>query len=286
MSVKSFIPEYFSTSFEDAFRKKLVFGSFCNRKYEGVIAQAGDTVKVPVIGDININTYVQGVDLVTQAISGSTIEIKADQYKYFDFAVDDVDRMQALVNVEQVYGEKAGYKVADTIDSAIAGLYTEAGSTVGTTSVPISITAAASTGGNIGIYEAIGDVKRYLDDKNVSEEGRWIALPSWAIQKLSLAGKLGLGTTDQQAYVNGMVTRIDGMTVYHSNNVVNGTAAVASKIMAGTNDAIAMVSQLTQKEAVRAEKSFSDIIRGLTVYGLKVIQPDALVCATWSRANG
>jgi hypothetical protein len=76
---------------------------------------------------------------------------------------------------------------------------------------------------------------------------------------------------------------IDRFTVYVSNNLPK-TADNDSYVMGGTSDAISFASQITNVETLRAQSTFGNIMRGLNVYGYKVIKPEALVNAIVVKA--
>lgn len=111
------------------------------------------------------------------------------------------------------------------------------------------------------------------------EDGRWLVIPPWFKTKLLLAKAL---VTDNgaaaDAFTNGKVGRVGGFDLYESNNVSNdGTTYY---IMAGTKKAISFAAQVNKVEAYRPEASFSDAVKGLYVYGAKVVYPDALAVLT------
>lgn len=287
-SLANLIPsDVLSVIIEEDLRKAQVFADVCNRKYEGYIRNAGDSVKIPVIGDVTVNTHTVNGTLTYESLDSASTTLLVDQKKYFAFVVDDSDSAQALADVTGAYASRAAYNLRDTADQYIAALYGSAGvtSNLGTTATPLTITAAASSSSNIGVHELIGRVAKGLDENNVPQEGRWMIIPPWFHTKLVMAGILTLGTTDQAALTNGRVGRVMGFDMRVSTNVTNYNTT-GSKIMAGIADAISYADQLVNVESLRLETKFGTGVRGLHLYGAKVTQSKALATATVSEATG
>ena len=288
MSLKSLIPSnVLSAMVEETMRKSLVFGAVVNTDYEGIIRAAGDSVRIPVIGDVTISDHTVNDTLTYEALDSAEMILKIDQQKRFTFKVDIVDATQSSINILARQMDRAAYQLADAADQYIASLYTGAGVTanLGTSTTPLTITAKASASTNIGVHELFSRLHLGLSEKNVPTMGRWAVVSPWLQAKLALAGVLELSTVDQGAYTNGMVGRAFGFDIYVSNNVVNANTT-GSKIMAGTSDAISFAGQLLDIQTLDLETSYGMGGRGLYVYGAKVVQSDALAVATVSAADG
>ena len=94
---------------------------------------------------------------------------------------------------------------------------------------------------------------------------------------------MGNGTGFNQAILqNGLVGEAAGFQIHLSNNVPS-TSGAKSKVVAGTNQAGSFAEQLVELEAYRLEKNFSDAVKGLHVYGAKVVQPKALAVLTCNK---
>jgi len=269
MSVTGFIPELWSRRINKKLRESLVFGSVVNTDYEGEIGAGGDTVKINSIGDVTIGNYTPNSTSITpEALNDYQTTLLVDQKKYFAFKVDDVDKAQVVANVMDEAMQSAAWGLKNAADEYIAALYTDAGNTI--TSTAIDSTNALASVLTLG---------QYLSQENVPEDGRWLVIPPWFKTKLLLAKAL---VTDNgaaaDAFTNGKVGRVGGFDLYESNNVSNdGTTYY---IMAGTKKAISFAAQVNKVEAYRPEASFSDAIKGLYVYGAKVVYPDALAVLT------
>lgn len=275
MAISTFIPTIWEARLLNHLDKNLVYGNLCNRDYEGDIRNAGDTVKINQIADITVKDYVKGTDIEIEDVDGTPTELVIDQQKYFAFKVEDIDAAQANVNLVDAAMQRASYKLRDQVDQYVASFHAKAGITVGTDAAPQAITTPEQA------YEALVDLKGALDDKNVPNEGRFVVVPSWFYGYMLKDDRFvaaGTGTTDT-VIRNALIGSAAGFSIYQSNNVPN-TSGEKYKILAGTNIAISYAQQILKTEGLRMEKAFSDMIRGLLVYGAQVVQPNALACLT------
>lgn len=278
MSLQNFIPTIWAAEILNTFEQSHVFAKLCNRDYEGLIKGQGDTVKINSIGDITVSNYVKNSTSITpEELQSAQTTLLIDQAKYFAFKVDDVDAVQANVSVMRKAMSKAAYKLSETVDKAIAGLYASAAHTV--TDATFDAALAIDT---------IMLANQYLNEEGAPKNGRWLVLPPWAITKLVLSKILNTeGSVNANgAYENGFVGRVGGFSVYESNNLTQtGTAPnYTTQALAGVNEAISFAEQIVSVEAYRPESSFSDAVKGLHVYGYKVIQPKGLVRLTLTYA--
>lgn len=277
MSVQNFIPTVWSAKLFQTLDKSHVLVNRCNRDYEGEISGYGDSVKINAIGEITIGNYVKNVTSISpQQLDDAQTILKIDQSKYFAFYVDDVDQAQTKPKVMSEAMRKAGYALADTADQFIAAKYSEAGNTV-TAQGSTAVTSA-------NIIGILGYAGQLLDEANVPSQGRWMVVPPWFHTKLVLAKILQTdGSVDaNDAFSSGYIGRAMGFDFYLSNNITTtGTAPnVTSHVMAGHPRAISYAEQIVKMEAYRPEDGFGDAVKGLHVYGGKVIDPDALVSIT------
>lgn len=275
MAISTFIPTIWEARLLAHLDKALVYGNLCNRDYEGDIRNYGDTVKINQIGNVEVKDYTKGTPITVDEIDGTPTELHIDQQKYFAFHVDDVDAAQANVNLVDGAMARASYALRDVIDQYIASFHKSAGVKIGSSTAPISITTADAAYGNLV------DLKGALDDANVPSEGRWVVVPSWFYGLMLKDNRfVAAGTTKTDAVLgNGYIGSAAGFNIYQSNNVPS-TSGAKYKILAGNNTGISFAQQLIKTEALRESSSFSDLVRGLCVYGAQVVQPNALACLT------
>jgi len=278
MAIENFIPTLWSARILQNLHKSLVFGQagVINRDYEGEIRNVGDSVKINAIGSITVGSYTKNSDINDpEDITGAGTTLLIDQANYFNFQVDDIDRVQARPDVMSEAMREAGYALKDELDGDLAALWSQvsADNFIGTNGSPKTDMGTAGYPLNYLLQLAT-----ILDQNNVPTDGRWVIIPPW-FKELLLKGDtriLNPGTPQaEMRLANGNIGRIAGFDVLVSNNVVN-TSDDNYKIMAGHPMAWTLAEQIVKVEAYRMEKRFADAIKGLHVYGCKVIRPSAM----------
>lgn len=284
MGVSTFVPEIWSAALLTSLKKAQVYARLCNRDYEGEISQAGDTVHITSISRPTIATYVPNVTVITpEVLTAADRALAIDQAKYFAFEVDDVDQRQAKGNIIDAAMTEAAYGLSDVADQFLAGLY------AGVQSANIIADIAVTTG-DIA-YTQLTKLAQKLTEANVAMQGRWVVLPPWYLQLLLDTNKIafnpalagGVGAT---AVIEGYVNRLVGFDVYVSNNapLIPGGDGDDYAVIGGTNNAWSYAEQISKTEAYRPQSSFADAIKGLHLYGGKLVRPDGLAYITASIA--
>lgn len=265
-TTKNFVPQIWAAKILRTLEDNLVAKKICNREYEGEIKQAGDTVKFTGLADPTISTYSGTVNY--EELQDASAILNIDQQKYFAFKVSDIEKAQENVDKKGSQAERAAYKLKETADSYVMGFYTQANQVV---------TGASVTSANI--ISLLAQASQKLQEQNVPENDMWMVIPPWVKIKLQLAGitfqiNNGINGTGGMAW-----TKELGFDVFVTNQVVNlGTvAAPQSQCMAGAYNAIIYADQIVETEALRLESTFADAVRGLHVYGGRVLRPNELV---------
>ncbi|WML44083.1 P22 phage major capsid protein family protein [Neobacillus sp. PS3-40] len=275
MSVQNFIPTVWSAKLNESLKKSLVFGNVVNSDYQGDV-KFGNTVKINTIGAITIGDYDKSTGTGDpQELNSSQTTLLIDQQKFFNFKVEDIDKAQSNVGLLSGAMVEAGFGLADEADQYIANFYTEvvAGNTIGSDATPVVPTKDNA-------YDYLVDLGVKLSEANAPKSDRFVVVPEFYYGLLQKDARF---TKDPAVLATGYIGNVNGMTVYTSNNVAN-TAGAKYKIMAGHKSAISFASQIDSVEAYRPEKSFSDAMKGLQVYGAKVIKPSALAVLTVNKA--
>lgn len=274
MAVTTFIPELWNARLLYALEKAHVATNLVNRNYEGEISNHGDTVHINTIGAITVKSYTKNTDIdAPETLTTTDQTLVIDQAKYFNFQVDDVDKVQAAGELVDTAMGRAAYALADVSDAYLLGVIAAgaaAGNTIGTAAAPVALTAS-------NVYENIVKLKTKLDKANVPNTGRTIVVPPDVHSLLLLDDRFAksTATAGQEALINGLVGRIAGFDVYMSNNVKTGTGTDTGKtpyfeITAQITDATTYAEQIIKTEAYRMESRFADAVKGLHVYGAKV----------------
>jgi N4-gp56 family major capsid protein len=196
-----------------------------------------------------------------------------DQQKYFGFYIDDIDTAQQNPKVMAQAMEEAAYALRDEADKYVAGLFNGAGTGIG------GAGGTQITTGNA--YEKLVELSVALDENNVPKAGRWVIVPSWVHGKLLQDSRFVSSGSSQaeERLQNGVVGFAAGFSILTSNNVkkevVTGTDVW--RCMAGYAGAISYAEQIMSVEAFRPENRFADAVKGLHVFGAKVVRPEGLV---------
>lgn len=293
MSVLAFKPEIWSKVILAALQKNLVFGGagIVNNDYEGEISGPGNVVHITQFGDPVITSYTPNSTLTYQALNDAGLDLNIDQAFSFSFSVDDVDRRQAAGDMQSYLEERASYKLADNADQYIAGLYTGVanGNTVGSSGSPIQPALYSSTTPADFYQKVLLPLKVQLTEANIPMAGRYVVVPPWA-EGLLEQTQAFIAITDMQGqpsqvFQSGMIGRVAGFDVYVSNNAVNYSGSNWI-VQAGHPMAITYAEQIVQTEALRLQTTFADGVRGLHVFGAKLVRPDAIAVAYVQRPSG
>jgi hypothetical protein len=292
----NFIPELWSGKLIEHFYDATVLAAISNTDYEGEIKKYGDTVNIRTTPTINIFDYVKGMTLPVQRPDSDPIELLIDKGKGFNCVEDDVDKVQTDIKLMDVWSKDQSERMKIEIDQdVLTGMLTgisalnqgltagakTASFNLGTTAAPVTVTKDGA-GGTVSITDLIVDMGTVLDEANAPENDRYLVLPAKAIglikkSELKDASLSGDGTSIMR---NGRVGMIDRFTVYMSHNLVQSSGKFYP--IAGHKRGLTFASQMTEMETLRAESTFGTLIRGLQVYGYKVVKPEAIAMAVIS----
>lgn len=281
MTFTHYKPEIWAAEFIVNLRKALVYAGpqIVNHDYEGSIQEAGDTVHISGMGAVTVGDYAGTVTYQDVPDTGTMLVV--DQQKYFGVKVKDVDKAQALnggAAVAQIMSN-AAYAMSDAADQFVAGKYTE----ISAGNVLTAVTDLTTDKGTA--YNTLVNLGIKLDEANVPSEGRYAVVPPWYHGLLrkdpNFINAEKSGST--APLLNGQVGEAAGFAVLKSNNVPQPSAGTTYVVQAGTPMAISFANQLVENEALRDPDAFTDRLRGLHVYGGKLVYPDGLACVTCTR---
>lgn len=250
-----------------------------NTDYEGDIANVGDTVRISAIGDVAITGYTPNSDIAPpEALDDASTTLTITEGKVFNFAVDDVDRLQSRNGGElvPVAMQRAAYGLRDIRDRFMAGHYTEIAPAnwIGDDVSPKSISGSSAPE---DAYDYLVDLGVKLDESDTPTEGRFAVIPPWfdgVLRKDPRFVGSGAAAADTRL-LNSEVGQAAGFRLLKSNNVPNVSGA-KFKIIAGHSIAWSFASQISKVETYRPERRFADAVKGLDLYGAKVVRPDNL----------
>ena len=286
----TFIPEIWSKKLIEKFYANTVLTAISNTNYEGEIRNQGDKVEIRTVPTLVINDYESGQTLINQRPESSNVELLIDKGKYWSAIVDDVQDVQSDIGLMNMWAQDAAEQMKIVIDTGVlASIKPDVdadnkGSTAGVLSnnINLGITGTPLAVTTANILDTILYMGQVLDEQNRPETGRFLVLPYWATTLLKMsdikdASLTGDGSTPLR---NGRVGVIDRFMVYQSNNLPHVTDTnECFDFIAGVKQGLTFASQLTKTETLRAESTFGNIMRGLQVYGHKVIDGKSLTVA-------
>ena len=289
----NWVPAVYSQKVQKFFRRASVVEDITNTDYAGEIENFGDTVNIVKEPTITVSDYARGQSVNTQTLADDKLQLTVDQGSYFAFKVDDIEERQSHVNWEALATSSGAYSLKKNYDyNVLKNIYDNAATSAantGTDGSPIDGDAAADT-----LADVISAAKTVLDGNDVPEENRWFVAPPAFYKQLR---KAGAKIMDQSVMAdggassmrNGQVTDkpLFGFRLYSTNAIAVSSGAASSKTFgsAGSNEyaflyghqgAVATANHIAKTELIRDPDSFSDIVRGLHVFGRKILRSDAV----------
>ena len=286
-------PAIYSQKVQKFFRRASVVEDITNTDYAGEIENFGDTVNIIKEPSITVNDYARGQTVNTETLADDQIQLTVDQGSYFAFKVDDIEERQSHVNFEALATSSGAYALKKNYDfNVLKSIYDNASTSAantGTDGSPIDGDAAVDT-----LTDIMSAAKTVLDGNDVPEENRWFVAPPAFYQQLRKAGakivdQSVMADGSASAMRNGMITDrpLFGFRMYSTNSIAVSSGSAANKTFgsAGSNEyaflyghqsAVATANHIAKTELIRDPDSFSDIVRGLHVFGRKILRTEAV----------
>lgn len=267
----TFIPEIWSKKLNQMLEKNCVMMQCVNKNWEGEISQQGDTVKIITPADVTVSTLTSD-NITYTSLAPKSQDLVIDQKKFFAFKIDDVAKVQSNMDIMEAHLVNAKKAIEEVQDSYLLAMHTDVteSNTVGSESSPITLDKST-------IYEHFVKLSLALKNSDAVHTGvrPWVVInPNIESYLLQSPEFINAYNVADETLRDGAIGRIAGMDVLVSTNLTD----IDNKyyVLAGTNDAITFASQLAKIESLRDKDSFSDLVRGLYLYGAKTVQPKAL----------
>jgi hypothetical protein len=300
---RSFIPQLWSGKLNVKFYATTIFGEISNTAYEGEIKGMGDSVIINNIPTISINDYTIGQNLNYQVPVPNTTELPIDRAKYFGVNVNDVLEHQAKPALMSMFTDDATKQMALAIDRLIlleeynngspsnktnnAGVISQT-IVLGTDTAPVDLSTSPNK-----ILDVILGLASVLDEQNVPDTERFLVIdPATRMRLMQSPLQQAYLTGDDKSILrNGKLGMIDRFTIYLSNQLpkagagfnpdgtVNAGALKRRVLIAGHSSALTFASQITKTESLQNPNDFGQLVRGLNVFGKKMIKPEAWAIA-------
>jgi len=314
----AFIPTLWSGKLLAKFYQNTIMSEVCNTDYEGELKNQGDTIRIRLAPSISISDYTVGQTLSYEVPTPIFQDMQVTKGKYFGVQVSDVLAYQSDIALMNMFTEDAAKQLKIAIENEVFfnNIVTEGpanankGATAGAISSAYNLgtdTAPIDQATPENVLKAILRMSTVLDEQNVPEDGRWLVISPYdrhLLMQSSLAQAYFTG--DQSSTIRtGKIGMLDRFTVYVSNLLPRGEAGKAlvaglsatssggavtnakarRAMVAGTKAAMSFAMTVNKTEPLRNQTDFGDIVRGLAVYGRKVVKPEALVLAQVGSAT-
>jgi len=274
MAIENFIPTVWSESMLRALDTAYIGVANCNREFEGDILEKGSTVKICGLEPVKIGNYFKNSDLdEPETLTDTYRELVIDQAKYFNFQIDDVDQAQASPRLMELAVKNAANALATVAEQHVYALNCHAHYSIDIDNASVD-----------NVINYLIDARTLLLRENVTDASDIVIEVSPEIAGLILKAKIGLSTDNTDALDNGCIGSIGGCKIYVSPNipVCNDDAVPYAQCIARTKRAVAFAEQLSEVEAYRPERRFADGMKGLHLYGAKIVYPKEMVLLNFS----
>lgn len=280
MAISNFIPTVWRENLFAQLDNNYIGVKHCNREYEGDIIGKGSVVNIFGLNNVNVFDYVKGSDITSpqSAIAAYASQLKINQAKAFNFLIDDVDRVQtnpklmdeALRNAAKALAKAAERHVFGIFDNYADEIYDEFG--------VYTIRCENVSADNVIDYIMRGVTTLYKNDVTNNDDIFIEVSPD--VASYIIQAKAVLGINDGASIENGYIGKINGCKVFVSNNITIDTTSGdgdLSRCFVRSGRAIAFAEQLSEINAYRPEKRFADAVKGLHLYGAKLVKPEEIV---------
>lgn len=267
----AFIPQIWSQKLNNMLEKECVMLQCVNRNWEGEIKNQGDKVKIITPADVTISTL--GSDNITYSeLNPTSMDLVIDQKKFFAFKINDVAAVQANTDIMEAHLKNARKAIEEVQDAYLLSQHAnvDENNIVGSEESPIELNKTT-------IYSNFVQLALCLKNSDAVTAGvrPWVVInPTIESYLLQSTEFIGAHNVADETLREGAIGRIAGMDVLVSTNLTDVSGNYY--VLAGTNDAITFASQLSKIESLRDKDSFSDLVRGLYLYGAKTVQPKSL----------
>ena len=223
---------------------------------------------------MSIGSYVKNTDLdAPETLSDTYRELEIDQAKYFNFQIDDVDQAQASPRLMELAVKSAANALAAAAERHVYSLNCDAGHIIEVQQPSVD-----------NIINTLIDARTILLRENVNDPSDIVIEVTPEIAGLILKAKMGLSTDNSDVLEKGCIGSIGGCKIFVSSNIPVCTegATPYAQCVARTKRAVAFAEQLSEVEAYRPEARFADAMKGLHLYGAKVVYPEEMVLLNFS----
>ncbi len=263
-TVTQFQQTIWSKSILRSLEKITSLRNHCNFQYEKDSKNAKE-VKILSVNRPTIRTYTPGTPLERESAADSSQLLQLNQYKYFNFEVEDIVKAQSVPGLMEALTDEAGKGLAlegdiyvgEVIKAAVA-----AGEVTASEAISFTKTNAISSVED-------GFVELYKNDCKVSDTFYLEVAPK--VYSLFKQNLTETSTNNPEILKKGAIGKYNNAYVCIENCLPEADGAVCNILR--TDKAVAFAEQIEKVEKYRPEDAFTDAVKGLYVFGAKVVRP-------------
>lgn len=273
-TITNFQQTIWSKSILRSLNKITSLRNHCNFQYEKESKNAKE-VKILSVNRPTIRTYVPGTALTRESASDSSQLLQLNQYRYFNFEVEDIVKAQSVPGLMEALTDEAGKGLALEGDKYVATIV-KADVEATTPTVEVSSSVITLTTSNAMSSVEDGFAKLYANDCKVSDMFYLEVAPKvFTTYRQQLTE---LSTNNPEILKKGAVGKINNAYVCIENCLPTGRTGSGSTDnvyynILRTDKAIAFAEQIDKVEHYRPEDAFTDAVKGLYVFGAKIVRP-------------
>ena len=277
MAVTNFQQTIWSKSIQKELKTITSLRNHCDFQYEKDSKNAKE-VKILSVTRPTIRTYVPGTSLTREGLTDASLTLQLNQYKYFDFEVEDIDKAQSVPGLMEDASRQAALGLAEEGDKYVASLIEagveDGGHPLGQSSSVISLTKSNAV-------ESVEDGFAYLYGKNCRVNDTFYLEVAPKVFTTYRQALTELSTDNPEVLKKGAVGKINNAYVCIENLLPTGKTGTGSVDnvyynVLRTSKAIAFAEQIDKIEAYRPHDAFQDALKGLYVFGAKIVRPDEI----------
>ena len=292
----NFSPVIYSKQVQLAFRKASIVEAITNNDYFGEIAQMGDSVKIIKEPEITVKEYARGTTITPQDLDDEDFNLTIDKANYFAFKVDDIEEAHSHVNFQSLASDRAAYRLADQFDQDVLGYLSGfkqssihgAADTVNDTVNGGKAVTSASDGANLVGAELLASMSLDASDFTNTSGTAGAANSCIGVEPRAGGATAAKSSTAGNAFPLQIIARMSRLMDQQNVDTQGRWLVLNSSnmgiIVAGHSSAVATAEQINKTETYRDPDSFADIVRGMHLYGRKILRPEAIATAAYCLA--
>ena len=270
MAISNFQQTIWSKSIQKELKTITSLRNHCDFQYEKDTKNAKE-VKILSVTRPTIRTYTPGTDLTLEGLTDASLTLQLNQYKYFNFEVEDIDKAQSVPGLMEDASRQAALGLAEEGDKYVAAII-EAAVEDGTNPIGQSSSVISLTKANA--VASVEDGFAYLYGKNCRVNDTFYLEVAPKVFTTYRQALTELSTDNPEIMKKGAVGKINNAFVCIENCLPKSDDAHYNILR--TNKAIAFAEQIEKVEHYRPEDAFTDAVKGLYVYGAKIVRPDEI----------